>query len=597
MQYTTDIIVHIDFATDWRPPVRTRTPLPARWRFLPDIQDIGVSQKWFALAHDTSAWRGVPVPGVWDSLDESLRNFEGVSWYAVEFAAPALAQGRRAVLRFGRVFYKATVWLNGRMAGEHDNGYAPFSLDITRLVKARNRLIVRVDNQYHPPRLPGGGIVEWVQYGGIWEPVVLDIMEACSLDSVRIDARPEAAGGARVRCSVWMTNTGRSRFRGRVMIAFPGGARPAKVAVEIAPGATRTVEHACVCPGVKPWTPQTPHRYPVSVELRQTARVLDSFSERIGARTVEVRNRRILLNGQPLYVKGVNRYDEYGGYGVNPPARLLEREFRMLKAAGVNLLRCHYPPLPSVLDMCDKHGILLMQELPLNWWGASWWKGRRRAQSDDVLGPVRDTLRALVERDYNRPCLAIWSIANESKTDSPVGARVVRELIAEVRMLDPSRLVTFVVSQHCESHTMFALADIVTVNIYFGLHFGRRATRIGELDRLVQAPSERLLRAQSRHYPDKAFMVGEFGTCGLAGMRGDAPYTEDMQAAYLRSVWRAIRAVPACCGGIVWSWEDYRHRRDFVQYAPYGPYGVVTIDRKPKLAYQALVSMFTGRTA
>jgi beta-glucuronidase len=160
--------------------------------------------------------------------------------------------------------------------------------------------------------------------------------------------------------------------------------------------------------------------------------------------------------------------------------------------------------------------------------------------------------------------------------------------------MDASRLVTFVVDSEAADNRAFEDADLVAVNIYRGQFSEPVAHHIGELDELVRKASETAIRRQMAAFPDKPLVVTEFGTRGVPGIHGDIDYTEDFQAAFIRSAWQAIRNVEGVSGGVLWCWADYFHRRDFIQYAPYGPYGVVTVDRKPKAALRALAEMYGG---
>jgi beta-glucuronidase len=323
--------------------------------------------------------------------------------------------------------------------------------------------------------------------------------------------------------------------------------------------------------------------------------VIDRVTKRFGVRSIEARGRQLLLNGTPLRIRGVNRYDEYGRFGPNPPWALVEEELRLLKRAGVNLIRTHYPQSPEFLSMCDGLGILFLEELPINWWGVEWFGKEGVEQNESILDRALPMLETMVRRDRSHPCVIIWSMCNESKTDTPVGINVMRRLIARTKELDRSRLVTFVIAPgSARPHRAFEDADLVSFNMYPGSLAAPLAEHIAQLDERTRWPAEAYLSAQLAEFPDKPMLVTEFGAMGFHGLHGDAASTEDFQAAYIAKAWEAIAANAQMSGGVLWSWADYHHRRHFQSLGAFGPFGVVTIDRQPKESLKALSRAFGG---
>lgn len=579
---------------------RRTTDLNAGWRFQIDTRDIGEKDRWQATAFDRSAWGPIAVPGAWDCIQDSLRGFQGVGWYSLNFASPARRPGDVARLHFGRVQLRCKVWLNGRLLGENLTYNVPFEHDVTRALRpGKNQLVLRVDNRYTPDLLPCGGVVEWVLYGGILEPVRMVVTSGLFVDDVCV--RPSLSpDGATAHCLVTVANRGAARAEGILEITVKGhGTRQrARVPFTCPAGDTSLSEAVIAVRGARLWTPDSPSLYSVQAAILVDGRARDAVRDRFGFRTLAAKGRDILLNGKPVRIQGVCRYDEYGRQGPNPTVAQLRRDVRLIKAAGANCIRMHYPQSPVLLDLLDEMGLMAMEEVPICWWSKGFSKGKKRRQSLAILDHALPTLRKIVRRDKNHPCLIIYSTANESRTDSAVGAAVMKALIDEAHRLDPTRLVTFVVPQHCKPHRAYDRADLVSVNAYFGVFFGEYACHIRQLDRLVQRPTVKLLSEETRFWPDKPFLVSEYGCCSIAGLHGDVCWTEEFQVAYIRAVWQAIHSVRDVCGGILWSWADYFHRRGAPQMsAPFGPYGVVTVDRKPKAALRALAVMYGGAAA
>ena len=301
------------------------------------------------------------------------------------------------------------------------------------------------------------------------------------------------------------------------------------------------------------------------------------------------------MNGRALKIRGVNRYDEYGRFGPNPPLALVEDELRLMKKSGVNLIRSHYPQAPEFLALCDRLGILFLEELPINWWGVEWFGKEGVVQDERILDRALPMLETMIRRDRNHPSVIIWSMANESKTDNEIGTKVMRALIRRTKELDPTRLVTFVTAPgSVRDHRAFENADLVATNMYHGSLSPPLAEHRDQLEARARRPTEEHLRRELNAFPDKPLLITEFGAMGMPGLHGDVPGTEDFQADYLRAVWTAISGVPEVSGGVLWSWADYNHRRPFTSLGAYGAFGAVTIDRRPKAALKALATMYGG---
>jgi beta-glucuronidase len=565
------------------------------WRFQVDVHDVGERERWHDVGFDRSSWRAARVPGAWDLFDEAMRGYEGIGWYAVSLDGSWARTGRAQHLSFGRVMYHAKVWLNGELLGEHIGGYLPFAFDVTgKLRSSDNHLVLRVDNQPRIEWPPAAKQIEWVQYGGILQPVRLESKSLVSISDLAIRAVP-GRDGATVACTVEVV--GRGDPGDLVLRLAVLGDEPSARTLSVASrtGATSRHELTLKLAQARTWSPETPALYTLVATLERGATVIDRISASFGIRTIAARGRRILLNGQPLKIRGVNRYDEFGGFGPNPPMNLVEDELRLMKKTGINLIRAHYPQSPGFLDLCDRLGILFLEELPINWWGVEWFGKEGVVQDEHILDLALPMLEAMIRRDKNHPSVIIWSMANESKTESAVGIKVMRTLIGRTKELDPTRLVTFVTAPgSVREHRAYEDADLVATNMYEGSLMGTIAVHRDQLEERARRPSEAHLRRQIAAFPDKPVVIAEFGAVGIPGMRGDVASTEDFQAAYIRSVWGAISAVSEVSGGVLWSWADYYHRRTFQANGAFGAFGAVTVDRRPKGALRALAEIYGG---
>jgi beta-galactosidase/beta-glucuronidase len=247
-----------------------------------------------------------------------------------------------------------------------------------------------------------------------------------------------------------------------------------------------------------------------------------------------------------------------------------------------------------------------MEEIPLNGWGNKY-KGLRSIggeaeQSLDILDQAKSTLTNMIARDKNHPCIIIWSMANECATNNEVGITVMRELLKLSKSLDPTRLATFVAgvspTVSLTDHLGFDEADIICFNNYF------TCDHINQLDSIVHKRLVKDLALYRSSFGNKPIVMTEFGQQGIKGIHGDVYYTEEFQAAYIESVWKALRGNPTISGGFLWTWADYNHEYHYAlsggngfsgaKVANYGPYGVVTGDRKLKKSLEILARLYGG---
>jgi beta-glucuronidase len=278
----------------------------------------------------------------------------------------------------------------------------------------------------------------------------------------------------------------------------------------------------------------------------------------------------------------------------------IRADLKAVKSMGANLVRVHYPQAPAHLRIADEIGLLYMEEVPLNWWRATWHPPvPQEFDNDRIIDLAEQTLEQMVRRDGNHPALVFWSMANECQTADEPGIRAMERLLRRAKLLDPTRLATYVANRKLEQNRAFALADFVAVNLYFGMWDGSVAEDLAQIDQRVYTPTRQRLAEIAALFPDKPIVLSEFGTIGIPGAGGDMRFSEDYQAAYLSAVWRAVEAVPEISGGIVWCWADYRQRRGFTNDFPtyYGPFGIVTLERHPKKAHAVLTRLWADRAA
>ena len=576
-------------------PVRKTVELSQNWRFQIDVKDIGEKEKWYAGNFDWSICSEVKVPQAWDLYDTGMWQYEGIGWYKTVIKPGDFIPGKRCEIVFSRVMYYSKVWLNGEYIGENIGGYLPFSFNLTDHLKPgqENVLVVRVDNVPRIEWLPAAKQIEWIQYGGIIRRVQLINTSHSYIEDFTVRTTPDK-GGALINCIVNIANETESEtdLEVNVEISGPTGTTSKSVKFQCNPKENKPVNVDLTLQKADLWSPDKPILYKATARLKKGATIIDDRTDRIGIRQVVTKGQSILLNGKPLIIKGVNRYDEYDKYGPNPPEKVLREELTLMKKVGINTIRVHYPQSPDLLSLYDEYGFVMLEEVPLNWWGVKWYG--EVTQSLDILNFAKPALRTMVKRDKNHPCIIIWSMCNECETTSEVGIAVMREMIRLAKSLDPTRLITYVSDTDPAKNPAYEEADLVCVNMYNGSISANGCKHISEIDSLGYKPLVKTLTRYRTLFPDKPLFLSEFGSQGIKNMHGDIYFSEEFQAAYIERIWQGIRSVPGVSGGVLWCWADYYHRKYLINYAAYGPYGAVTVDRKPKKALEALTRMYGG---
>jgi hypothetical protein len=428
-------------AEHFRPSARSRASLDGSWAFWPDLDEslptgpvgpfVSRSDRERALGRPRTA----RVPAPWQAQFDDLRLWAGTGWYERDFVVPDTARATMH-LGFGAVDYFATVWINGRVAGEHEGGYLPFRLDVTDVVRldGPNTITVRAldvgpGHEAGPfpfSEIPHGKQSWYGPIGGIWQSVWLEARSQTFVDDVRISADPSTGDVSATVALGGSPTTGVIEWR----ILGPDGVAVATGALDPGDVTVRTRIRAA-----RPWHPETPDLYALELEVREGDEIIDRLTERFGFRAVGVRDGRIVLNGQPVYLRGALDQDYWMPdiYTVGGDADL-DREMRMAKELGLNLLRCHIKaPDPRYLAAADRAGVLVWCEPP-NW----------IRLTDDAKRRARETFEGMVARDFNHPSLIIRSIVNEDwGTDlpgRPADRTWLRETYRWAKSLDPTRL-------------------------------------------------------------------------------------------------------------------------------------------------------------
>ena len=432
--------------------------LNGKWDFRFDAKDEGREAKWFepgAAGFD----RSITVPFGWESELSGVHELRGpkVGWYRRTFEVPAdFPKGERVRLHFGAVDWQADVWVNGKHVASHEGGYSPFFADVTDAVDRgkANTVVVRAFDPTDPS-LPTGKQVGWyTTTSGIWQTVWLESAPRTSI--VDFTLRPKLLDNGwhvDVAAEFPCFETGDYKLSvvsdDPTVVPTPAFAQATRIVGEgskLKAGERTSLNLGIGVKDGKAWTPETPHLYDITLELKGPDSSVDRVRTYFGLRSI-TRGKlpgenfeRIFLNGKPIYLRGAldQSFNPKGVYTA-PDDAFLKNDIELAKRMGTNFLRIHIKPEePRRLYWADRLGMLVMEDMPNTW-----------EQNSKARKAWEATMREVVARDKNHPSIFAWVDFNETwglgsperyKADQDTQAWV-RAMVAETRKLDPTRLV------------------------------------------------------------------------------------------------------------------------------------------------------------
>lgn len=380
----------------------TKFDLDGQWLFRIDPAHEGLARGWTkAVPADVET---VDLPHTWNIGKHD--DYEGVAWYFKTFALPDALRDRHVELNFGATFYRSRVWLNGVELGGHEGGHTAYGFDITAHLERVNFIAVEVDNRPTAVTIPGWALrlgkeneswYDWWHYGGIVRDVWLSASDLTFIRRQQIRVKV-VGSAANVRSRVLLENFAGKQVDARLagkIVPLNGGAAVASIEdrVTLKPGGQEQTLTLRI-DNVKLWHFDQPNLYRLELELLDSrGNGLDSLSDTFGARTLELRDRRLYLNGERVRLSGITRHEDSPWEGLAETRGTIRRDYDDLKALQVTFTRpVHYPQHPDVLDYCDRNGILLAPEIPM-------WQFTEQQMSDPkVMALAKQMMREMIEQ-------------------------------------------------------------------------------------------------------------------------------------------------------------------------------------------------------
>ena len=553
-----------------------------------------LSGVWDFRFNANDPWQTIAVPASYNdqSPDPEFRRHYGMAYYRTRFTVP---EGARRVLRFDAVTHNAAVRLNGEEIATHRGGFLPFEADITALAQPGETvtLEVEVDNRIGHSTLPVGneggtaffgsdnaGIpaveagkarqqmqgvnlpnFDFFNYAGITRPVhlyttpaayIADIALAPAMDGT-LDYKINTIGDG--LASIEILND-----EGKVVADGKGES------------GTLHVEDPHL------WQPRpgTPYLYTALVKFGQ-----DEYRQQFGFRSVEVRGHQFLINGEPFYFKGPCKHEDSAFRGRGYDACVTVTDLKLYQWLNANCLRMsHYPYAEEVYDLCDRLGIVVIDETPAVGIGAG------AACDPYKTFPLKAyhsaVLRAMIDRDKNHPCVVLWSLGNEPDTEHfPQSAYDYwRPLYEQAHAQDPQdRPVTMVCCQNDYTRDITTRTmDVVCINRYYGWY-----NLSGDLENAAYAFQQEL---DFWAGIDKPLVLSEYGADTVAGLHGTTPemFTEEFQVEYYKTINACLDSRPFVVGEWPWNFADFSTQQGPMRVGSCNRKGLFTRERTPKLA-------------
>jgi beta-glucuronidase len=483
----------------------------------------------FPTEYDFGKAPKLKVPGDWNTQRESLMYYEGPVWYEKDFTYEPKPQ-THVFLHVGAANYHSWFWVNGQKVCEHEGGFTSFNCEITQAVHSGSNFVVAaVDNTRREDNVPTLE-TDWWNYGGLTRDVSLIEVPEAFID--QYDVHLSRTEDGVVEGWVHVVGAG-AGARAEVQIPELHGDSTAEVGAD-----GRAALHFNV-KGLERWSPETPKLYKVVIRAGQ-----DFIEESIGFRTIEIRGTEILLNGKPIFLRGVCIHAE-APYrtGRAYSDRDAETLLGWVKELGGNFARlAHYPHAETMLRAADRMGVLVWSENPVYW--------ALQFDNPKVLAKAEQQLDEEINTSRNHAAIVLWSMANETP-NSPARTQFIETLASRARGLDPTRLITAALLVRAQGNTKIIddplgqALDVIGFNEYIGWYEGR---------------PESADKVEWKIAYHKPLIVSEFGGGAKAGLHGseNERWTEEFQANIYRHQLPMLNKIAQLRGMSPWVLMDFR---------------------------------------
>ena len=539
---------------------RKKVLLNGAWQYAVDQYDTCLRQQWFKekyfdengytlpVDYSFDQWPVMHLPCCWNTLEEKFLLYDGSMVFTRKFSYCGDGE-ERVILKIGAANYLCRVFVNGTYMGMHRGGSTPGFFEITDVLKAENRILIVVDSTRRETQVPTEN-TDWFNYGGVYRDIELIYLPKVYIRDFQIALVPDGTFG-KIRAELKLSEA--LTCMAELCIEELG----IKSQIPVREGIGSLVIETS--PGL--WSPDEPKLYEVTVSCME-----DFISDRVGFREIKVDNGEILLNGNPIFLRGISCHEESveNGKALTDSERM--ENILLAKELGCNFMRiAHYPHSERMAKLADEMGILLWEEIPVYW--------AIRFEREKTYEDARNQMRELIKRDWNRASVIIWSVGNEN-ADTDERLKFMSGLAECAHEEGGNRLVSAACLVDSEKNViadrLIEHLDVIGINEYCGWY-------TPDFEKLPQ------LMANSR--PHKPVIITEFGADALVGHHGTATDkgTEECQAYVYERQIAVLREIDYIKGMTPWILYDFRcpRRTSFIQNY-YNRKGLCSADKKYK---------------
>lgn len=554
---------------------RKKESLNGEWHYAVDQYDTCVSQRWYEenyydeggnlLPTDYSfnEWDTMYLPCCWNTFDKMFLLYEGSMIFTRKFFFAKQNEDERVFLKIGAVNYICRVYLNKKYVGMHKGGSTPFYFDITDFLEHSNRIMIQADSTRRNEQVPPS-VTDWFNYGGIYRDIEIIRVPKIHIKNFGIALMPDS-GFKKLRAEVILSE--KIDSTASLIIDRLG----VKVDIPIKDGIGEIVFEAAP----ELWSPESPKLYEVTLHCEN-----DSVKDSVGFREIRVRGMDILLNGKPIFLRGISCHEDSAPNGKALTDEERIENIRIAKELGCNFMRvAHYPHSERMSQLADEMGLLLWEEIPVYW--------AVHFGTKDTYYDAENQLCELMTRDYNRASVIIWSVGNENP-DTDERLKFMGDLANFAHRYDPARLVSAAClvnfAKNAIEDRLEQYLDIIGLNEYCGWYVADFRT----LPALFENSD-----------PKKPVIITEFGADAMAGNRGTVTDkgTEDCQAFVYEKQIETICKISYIKGMTPWILRDFRcPRRTAVTQKYYNTKGLVSASGKRKMAFGVLRDFYHSIT-
>lgn len=548
------------------------------WDFAMDMTNSGEQKNWhLGIPHE----KKIAIPASWNEQYQDLMYFFETGWYEKEVELPDDFQSKLIFIRIGAANYLTKVWINGEFVGEHEGAHLPFEFNITEFIDfgTKNKIVVSVDARIEALRLPPGKVedemivgfkgqypnnyYDFFPYGGIDRPVYLYTVDKTYISDIEIATSISVANGI-VSYKIFLN----SNFTGNVHLHI-SSARSVELDVVDA----SLIQGNFIIENARFWSPEDPYLYSLKISLTKDDKLIDTYYQDFGVRTIKIDGNKLLLNGKPIFLKGFGMHEDFAVLGKGMSHAVIVKDFNLLKWIGANSMRTsHYPYSEEFLDYADREGILVIGETPFVGFVKSHYTNK------DILTKATRVINEMITRDRNHPSVIAWSLANEGDTGVPEADSFYKNLYDYAKSLDDSRPITITNCIDVKRDVALKHYDFVSINRYHGWYeqAGRLDLGCEVLDKSLDICYETF---------KKPVLIAEFGADAVAGMHIDPPelFSEEYQAEMVTRQYMIIESKPYTIGAHIWAFADFKTSQTPSRVLT-NRKGLFTRDRQPKLA-------------